>query len=203
MVLLRKISLLILCLSTFMLNAQEDLNKAFAESFNYEQTGKFVRGAQALERAYSADSYELNLRLGWLYYKAEQYKTSEKYYSIANTLMPYSVEAKLGCTLPKAKLEMWDEVLQLYNEILTIDSKNTRALYNAGLIHYNRQEYNQSLPLFQELHNLYPTDYSGLLMYGWAALQLGKSREAKVVFKKLLMLYPGDTSGLEAMDLLQ
>ncbi len=190
-------------MSTFMLSAQENLNKAFAESFNYEQSGQYINAAQVLESSYLSDNYEINLRLGWLHYKAGQYRTSDKYYSIACTLMPYSVEAKLGATLPKAELTMWDEVLNLYKEILLIDSKNNIALYNAGLIYYNRKAYSDAMPLFYDLHNLYPTDYSAMLMYGWAALQMGKSREAKVVFKKLLLLYPGDASGLEAMELLE
>lgn len=196
--------ILSLCFSLTLI-AQEkiSLEQGFINSFTAESDGQYKKACQALTKVYLADNYEINLRLGWLYYQAEEYIESKKYYGKAIQLLPYSIEAKTGITLPLAALEMWDEVLKTYQEVLTIDSKNTFALYNAGLIHYNRGQYNEAITYFKEFHNLYPTNYDAMLMHGWAALQLGQSREAKVIFKQLLRLYPLDESATKAMDILK
>ena len=206
MVFLRtKLIMLLFTCSVFLSQAQEKtpLQSSFIASFTLESVAKYSKAAEALLTQYDAESYEINLRLGWLYYKAADLKTSNKYYAIAIGLMPYAVEAKLGATLPQAELDDWDAVLQLYKEVLNIDKKNNVALYNAGLIYYNRNSFGEAYELFKELNNLYPTDYSALLMHGWSALKVGKARESKVLFNSLLLLYPSDASAQEALELLK
>ena len=206
MVFLRKCSFsIVLLLWTLVVTSQETspLQSAFIKSFSMESEARYAEGAEAILAQYNTESYEANLRIGWLYYKAEDYKKSEKYYTIAMDLMPYAVEAKLGATLPKSAMNLWGEVLKLYQDILDIDSKNNIALYNAGQIYYNREDYGQAYVCFNELNNLYPTDYSALLMHGWSALKLGKSREAKVLLSSLLLLYPSDESAKEGLEILK
>jgi tetratricopeptide (TPR) repeat protein len=200
-----KVVLLLFTCSVFMSQAQEKtlLQSSFIKSFTLESVANYSEAAEALLTEYNVESYETNLRLGWLYYKAADFKSSDKYYTIAMGLMPYAVEAKLGATLPRAELNDWDAVLQLYKEVLSIDKKNNVALYNAGLIYYNRSSFGEAYELFKELNNLYPTDYSALLMHGWSALKVGKTRESKVLFTSLLLLYPSDTSAQEARELLK
>ncbi len=206
MVFLRtKLVLLLFISSVFLSQAQDRtlLQSAFIESFTLENAANYSKAAATLLTQYGESSYEMNLRLGWLYYKAEDLKASNKYYAIAIKLMPYAVEAKLGATLPQAALNEWDAVLQLYKDVLSIDKKNNVALYNAGLIYYNRSNFGEAYELFKELNNLYPTDYSALLMHGWSALKLGKTRESKVLFNSLLLFYPNDASAQEALELLK
>jgi hypothetical protein len=40
-------------------------------------------------------------------------------------------------------------------------------------------------------------------MLAWTNLQLGKSREARVLFNKVLLYSPGDKSALEGMGLIK
>lgn len=193
----------VFCILTLSSQDITPLQKAFNESFILENEKEFDEAAKVLVKQYNPFNYETNLRIGWLYYKAGDYKASEKYYSAAINLMPYAIEPKLGATLPKSELNDWDAVLQLYQAILKIDTKNNTALYNAGLIYYNRGNFGEAYPLFKELNNLYPTDYSALLMHGWSALKIEKTREAKVLFNSLLLLYPNDASAKEALGILK
>lgn len=205
MVFLKRTMLLFLCLWGGMLYAQSEspLNKAFVKSFTLEEKQNYNAAAETLLKVYQKNSYETNLRIGWLLYKANKYKESIIYYTRAINLMPYSIEAKLGASLPESSLNLWDSVLQLYGDVLMVDSKNTKALYNTGLIYYNRGSYIQALRYFKELHNLYPTDYDAIFMHGWTNIKMGKLREAKVIFNQLLLLYPDDESGLEAIKILE
>jgi len=40
-------------------------------------------------------------------------------------------------------------------------------------------------------------------MLGWADYRLGKSREAKILFSKALLYYPGDASAKEGLSLIK
>lgn len=77
------------------------------------------------------------------------------------------------------------------------------TLYRLGMVHYNRKEWLQAIRHFQKVVDLYPFDYDGLLMLAWTNLQLGKTREAKVLFNKVLLYSPGDKSALEGLELLR
>ncbi len=206
MEILKQITLVsVLSILSFTIVSQETepMAKAFIKSFELENTGKYSEAADIIISSYNKESYECNMRLGWLYYKANNYDNSAKYYYIAGKLMPYSVEAKLALTLPLSEQNKWDDIMQVYKDVLAIDSKNYKALYNLGLIYYNRSLFYAAFDNFKILNNLYPTDYSASLMYAWSNVMLGKNREAKVLFNKILLLYPSDKSATEGLSILE
>lgn len=186
-------------------NAQysERVLKTFEQSYALEKAGDFRKAITQLREVYQEDSYEINLRLGWLYYNAGLFDDSKAHYRKALTILPYSEEAKFGIILPLAARAEWDEVIRYYNQILANSPGNTIALYRLGMIYYNRKDYSQAARNFQKVVDLYPFDYDGLLMMAWTNLQLGKSREARVLFNKVLLYSPGDTSALEGLGLLK
>jgi tetratricopeptide (TPR) repeat protein len=205
MVFLRNTLTLITFLLCLNLSSQSNsaINQAFSKSYTLESELKYTEAADALMEVYLPESYEFNLRLGWLNYGAKNYAKSSYYYSTASEVLPYSVEAMLAATLPASAMDAWDDVLALYMDVLKIDAKNTTALYNAGLINYNRGEFNNAFSFFNELHNLYPTDYNAMIMHGWTSLKIGKVREAKVIFNQVLLLYPNDESATSALEIMK
>lgn len=177
--------------------------KAFENSYVAEKDGNFKKSAAFLKETYLNDSYEFNLRLGWLAYKAGEYDESKTYYLKALVLLPYSEEAKFGLILPLAAKNKWNEVIRYYNMILENNPGNTVALYRLGLVYYERKEWEQAARCFQKVVDLYPFGYDGLLMLAWTNLQRGKSREAKMLFNKVILFSPGDKSGMEGLRLLK
>lgn len=180
----------------------EPVLKAFEKSYVLEKAGDFKGAAKLLTEQYQSDSYEFNLRLGWLSYNAAEFETSKNYYKKAIELMPYSEEAKFGLILPLSAKGEWNEIITLYQKILENSPGNTLALYRLGLIHYNRKDWALAHKSFQKVVDLYPFDYDGLLMLGWTQLQMGKNREARVLFNKVILYAPGDKSALEGLNLL-
>lgn len=180
----------------------EVIQEAFSKSYTYENDNKLDEAITELKNVYSVDSYETNLRLGWLSYQKGNLIESEKYYSIAIDLLPYSEEAKFGLILPKSANAKWEDVKAIYKQILTISPNNTVANYKLGYIYYNQKKYGYAKALFEKVINLYPFDYDALLMYAWSNLQLGRFKEAKILFNKVLMLSPNDTSALEGLALI-
>lgn len=176
---------------------------AFKSSYAKEAESDFTGAIKDLKDIYSETSYELNLRLGWLHYSAGLFTESMAYYKKAIDLMPASVEAKFGYVYPAAAVGNWDQVKKQYENILRIDSKNSQAHYRLGLIFYGREEFDKALQHFQVGCNLYPFDYDFNLMMAWTSLKMGKMREAKLFFNKVLLLSPDDESAIEGLGLIK
>lgn len=181
---------------------QNILESAFSHSYTREEEGDFTGSINALEKIYDESSYEINLRLGWLYYNAGLFDESTKFYSKAHQLLPYSEEARFGLILPKSALGQWDEVVKLYQEILDINPKNTKAMYGLGVIYYSRKDYNKAYFLFKKVVDLYPFGYDGLLMLAWTHYFQGNYNRAKVLFYKVKLNNPDDESANEGLQLL-
>ncbi|MHC1776909.1 MAG: tetratricopeptide repeat protein [Lentimicrobium sp.] len=203
---LRKISsLFIIVFFTIQLKAQDNssLVTAFSSSYTHETNGEYNKAVDVLKKVYDESSYEINLRLGWLTYQSGLFSESIAYYNKAIVLMPLSIEARLGFVLPASSAGNWDQVITRYNEILKLDPNHYTVNYRMGLIYYGRKDYQTAFRYFERIANLYPFDYDAILMLGWTDFQLGKLREAKVLFQKALLNRPNDSSATEGLGLIK
>jgi tetratricopeptide (TPR) repeat protein len=175
---------------------------AFEESYKNEKEGDFSHAIDQLKAVYDQDSYEINLRLGWLNYQAGLFNESIAHYQRALNLKPYAEEAKFGLVLPKAAIGKWDEVVNIYKEILKVSPNQTVANYRLGLIFYGREDYEKAHQHFKKVVDLYPFGYDALIMLAWTNYRMGKNREALILFQKSLWYFPKDPSALEGLKLL-
>ena len=180
-----------------------DLQKAFTESYRLEATGEYKKAGETLKKVYQESSYETNLRLGWLNYSAGLFTESMAFYQKAIDLMPYSIEAKFGLINPAAALGNWNIVIKTYEKIIQLDQKNSTANYRLASIYYGKKDYSSAYKYYQTVVNSYPFDYDATLMFAWTNYMLGKSREAKILFNKVLLISPNDASALEGLSLIK
>lgn len=201
---MKKITIATLTLILFTLtsvHAQDDpLRTAFSNSYVSEKKADYADAVAQLKKVYDEKSYEINLRLGWLQYEAGLYTESMSYYEKAINLMPYAVEPRLGFVLPAGATGDLDKAVTQYNKILEIDPKNTTANYRLGLIAYAKKDYKTAYKYFELVVNLYPFDYSSLLMLAWTDFQLNDYANAKVLFNKVLLYSPTDSSALDGLS---
>lgn len=197
------ISCIIIGISTYAQSDNLALRKAFKESYALEYNKAYGEAINALSKMHDENSYELQLRLGWLNYMNKNYTQSQVNYAKAASLKPYAVEAKLGLVKPLSALESWDKVLQVYEEVIKIDPQNYTANYWAGTIYYNRKKFEQASRLFEKIVNLYPFDYDGNHMLAWTYFNMGKNNEAKAFFSKALLNRPDDSSSLDGLSKLK
>ncbi len=183
--------------------SQTNLETVFSNGYKSEAAGKYGDAIKALKEVYDEKSYEINLRLAYLNYEAGLFTESTTYYEKAISLMPYSIEARFGYVLPASALGNWDKVLNQYLEIVRIDPQNTKANYRISSIYYGRKDYANAFKFLERVVNVYPFDYDGLILYAWANFQLGKTKEAKILFEKVLLLSPRDKSALEGLGLIK
>jgi tetratricopeptide (TPR) repeat protein len=195
----------ILVLVPSAISAQDftETRDAFQESYIQEATGEIQASINSLKSVYDENSYELNLRLGWLSYQAGNFTESMAYYNKAIDLMPYAVEPRFGIVYPGAAMGNWSMVLKQYEKILEITPNNSIAMHRLGLIFYGRGEYEKALQYFEKVVNLYPFDYDALTMLAWSHFRLQNIREAKVLFQKALFNTPSGSSALEGLELIQ
>ncbi len=185
-------------------NAQSDPEQdAFTNSYALEYKGEYAKAVDAIKKGYDEKSYEFNLRSGWLNYEAGLYTESQNYYKKAIVLNPKSLEAKFGYIYPTVALGNMDQVITQYNKILEIDPQNTSANYRMGLYYYDKKDFQAAYKYFDKVVTLYPFGYEALLMYAWTTYQLGKTKEAKVLFKKALLFSPTSKSALEGLSLIK
>jgi tetratricopeptide (TPR) repeat protein len=184
----------------------QDLNgmkDAFTNSYAFEKNKDYSKAIAEIQKVYDEKSYETTIRMGWLYYESGSYTTSAQYYEKAIALMPYSIEARLGYILPEKALGNMDLVKAAYDAILKIDPQNSYANYNLGLIYYNKKDYQSAYTYLEKIANMYPFDYDITILYAWTNFQLGKLREAKVLFTKTLLIKPDDSSATQGLALIK
>lgn len=186
--------------STLISQEYDVIVEAFKSSYEHENSGDFTEAAKDILDVYAHDSYEMNLRLGWLNYEVGKFSESEKYYQVAVNLMPYSIEARLGLIFPKSVMGKWNEVIQIYKNILDNFPDDPYINYKLGLVYYERQQFDLALDCFRKVVELWPFDYDGLLMYAHTHAKLGKIREARVLYYKVLMASPEDTDALNGLN---
>lgn len=199
---MRRVTLLFAFAISVVFAKSQDYTKlinAFADSYAKEKAGKYVEAAAPLKANYDEKSYEINLRLGWLTYLQGNFSESLGYYNKAIDLMPYAIEPRLGIAFPASAQGNWDLVVTHYNKILSIDPNHTLTLYRMGAIAYERKDYHQAYKYVEKVVNLYPWDHSSVLLFAWINLQMGKTREAKILFNKVLLYFPDDASAKEGL----
>lgn len=193
---------IILGLFTTSLFAQDYTKQiaAFQESYLQEAAGEIQKSVNVLKNIYDENSYEINLRLGWLSYQLGLFSESMAYYNKAIILKPLSIEAKFGYVYPASAAGNWNHTIKQYNDILEICPNNSVANHRLGLIYYGREEYIVAYKYFEKVVNLFPFDYDGLIMFGWTNYKLHRIREARILFQKALLHTPGGSSAIEGLE---
>jgi len=77
-----------------------DIKGLYLKSYNYEKMGSYQDAIKVLipiNKKYE-HSYNINLRLAWLFFLDKKYENAIKHYKKALIAIPTSIEAKLGLT---------------------------------------------------------------------------------------------------------
>ena len=132
---MKHVIILALVVCCFSSKAQQTSESAFAKSYSFEYETQYAKAITALSELH-IESYQINLRLGWLYYLSKDYIKSEQYYRKAVASEPASIEARFGLVLPLSTLGNWNNVLSVYLEITKLDANNSIANYRLASIYY-------------------------------------------------------------------
>jgi tetratricopeptide (TPR) repeat protein len=178
---------------------------SFNLSINLENEKNYKKSLDVLMSHYNENkkNYLFNLRLGWLNYLNGSYDNSIKYYEIAKSINPTSIEPLFGLTYPLAIKEKWNEVKKLYEAVLLLDQKNYIANLRLGQIYLNGEDYQNAKKYLQKVFDLYPAEYEPNLSLGWTYYYSGNKEKARELFINAQMLNPNDKLAKEGLDLIK
>jgi len=177
----------------------EDIKKSYYRSYQYEKVGDYQNAIKALSFVYNEypDSYTINLRLGWLYYLAKKYANSIFHYQKAVKVAPYSVEAKLGYTLPLLAQSRFSDVEKVCYQILSIDYYNYYGNLRLSYVLRAQKKYKVAQEITLKMLTLYPTDVGFLTELAISKYYMGEKKEAYRLFKEILILDPENLTAKE------
>jgi tetratricopeptide (TPR) repeat protein len=175
-------------LISFKTTAQSN-DLAFSKSYLFEYEAQYAKAIKSLQEL-NHENYEIDLRLGWLFYLSKDYGKSEAFYRKAIALEPASVESRFGLVLPLSAQGNWNAVLNVYAEILKYDPNNSIANYRTASIYFTRKDYSNAANFVLKVIRLYPFDYDSNLLYGKTLMAQGKNSEAKKYVEKALEYNP-------------
>ncbi|UAM98807.1 tetratricopeptide repeat protein [Polaribacter litorisediminis] len=189
---MKKLVITFLCTLLFSttISAQSESSKAYSKSYELEAAKDYKQAIVEMEKIYAESSYDMNLRLGWLHYMAGDFFKSQKYYDKAIEIAKNSVEARLGLIYPLSAMQNWNNVLQTYLDIVSIDAHNSTANYQIAVIYFIRQDYQKALKFANNVHTLYPFDYNSNVLIGKIKIKLGDISGAKRHLNRALNYSP-------------
>lgn len=196
---MKKAIVIIFTIVAISISAQTTIEKAFSKSYAFEYNIEYGKAISALVEL-NVDSYPVNFRLGWLYYLNKEYIKSEQFYKKAIAKEPLSIEARFGLVLPMSALGSWNNVLNVYLEIIKIDPNNSVSNYRSALIYYNRKDNLNAAKYLSKVIKLYPFDYDSNLLFAKIKLAENKSAEAAQFLEKAIQYNPQSE---EAISLLK
>ncbi len=202
-ILKKSIAVLLVCMGLFAHAQDSKIMSAFNKSYELEYGKKYDEAVTAFYTVYDPGSYEINLRLAYLYYLSGKNTESVMYYKKAASIMPAAVEPLWTMISPMTLKEQWTEIEKTYYAILKLDPKNVLANYNLGYMFYYRKDYVKAKGYFDISLNQYPFNYNYLLMSAWTNYFLGNKKDAQVLFSKVLWYKPNDASALEGLAMLK
>jgi tetratricopeptide (TPR) repeat protein len=189
-----------LILSTSLFAQNDKRISAFKKSIEQEKKIDYSSAIETIYGLNDSTTYDVNLRLGWLCYKAGFKKKSLYYYEKAIQLAPNAIEPRYGFGYPAYLLEDFSALIEMDKKILEIDPNNKSVNTNLAYIYYYNKDYKNALVYFDKVVKLYPFDYDNNLMMGWSNLKLGNSLEAEQYFNVALLYYPKDISANEGIS---
>ena len=174
--------------------SQDDLSEAFRKSYYSETYQNYGEAIESIKSVYQADSYVINLRMGWLHYANGDHIESKRYYEKAIELESKSIEARLGYAYPLNYLLDIEGLKTNYEAILKMDPLHSLANYRLALIYFNQKDFNKAKKYLDTTLSLYPFDYDSLVLMASVNVGLGNIEAAKSNYRLALLYYPEDAT---------
>jgi len=191
--------LLILSVFSYALD-YEKIKDAYYRSYQYEKVGDFENAVKSIMIVYKEypEGYTVNLRLGWLYYLNKNY-----HYEKALKVIPSSVEAKLGYTLPLLAQGKYTDVEKICYQILNTDFYNYYGNLRLSFVLRMQKKYDMAVKVINKMLSLYPTDINFLTELALVRFYQGDKKQAEYLFKDILILDPENVTAKEYLKKLR
>ncbi|MCW8933641.1 MAG: tetratricopeptide repeat protein [Gammaproteobacteria bacterium] len=166
---------------------------AWMRSYTLETAGQYAAAAQSIEHFLKEipNNEFAVLRSAWLYYLAENYSRSIKYYQTALEINKNSIDAMLGMSLPLMAQARWREAASMTQEVIKISKWNYLAHTRLMTCEDNLKQWETLKKHAETLRVYYPSDATILVYLARAYSHTNKNTKAKEAYQQVLQRYPG------------
>jgi tetratricopeptide (TPR) repeat protein len=164
----------------------------YQSSYDEEAVGSYDAALRALDKlpATHKEAYLAQLRRGWLFTRMGRWDEAATAYERAVSVMPGSVEARLGLLTAQAALRRWTDLEATARQVLERDAANYTATLKLAFALYSLARYPEAEAGYRKLSALYPGDLDVRSGIAWSLLKQGKGAEATKAFQELLNVAP-------------
>jgi tetratricopeptide (TPR) repeat protein len=149
------------------------------------------------------DPFLLNLRAGWLYYLAQDYKNASDRYNQAARLQPSAITPLLGLlNVAQARADA-TEIRKAVEAVLRVDPINYTAQMAGASLQFKAQNYRESLSYYRRVLQYYPDDLAARSGEAWSLYHQGRRDLATTDFQILLSVNPDYPEARQGLDLAQ
>ena len=177
-----------------------EFSSELAESYKLEEGRNYKDAIAVLAKAQKkhADSYILNLRLGYLFLTAGVTANALEHYSKAAEVEPKSIEALSGLIAVYAAKARWADVVSTAEKVFEVAPGNYNAGWNLVRGKIMLGKYDEGLDELKKLLKLYPSDETLLVQKAVCLEYSKKTAEAKAAYQNVLAVYPADPTAKAA-----
>lgn len=171
---------------------------AYYKSYNYEKMGDYKDAIKVLIPIFKEypKGYTINLRLGHLFFLDKKYNNSIEHYTKASTILPASVEPKLGLIRNYLQMGKYDSALSLSNSIIKRDFYNYYGNYYLLLGLKYKKYKKEAKDVAKKMLALYPTNV--LYLQELAKLEYESNKQKAIkLFRDILILDPNNVVAKE------
>jgi tetratricopeptide (TPR) repeat protein len=177
----------------------------FVMGFAYKEKGDTAAAIKSFKQTIDADQkfFDAYIQLG-LIYAVHKNKLAADYYKAALQVRSNSIEALYNMGIFYQETEAYNEAMDSYRKIITINPKYKFAHYNLGYIHmFYLRVYRQAVVHFTDAINCDPRYVEAYYNRGYCYELMGDVMNAKQDYTKALELRPGYQLPLEGMKRLE
>ncbi len=168
------------------------IRKAYYNSYELEKQQRYADASKALDAVVQTypQSYTANYRRGWLAYLSGNYAEAKKYYAVALTQYPASIEVRKGLVLVDAARRSWKEVEQQCRTGRTTDYYNLDFAYWQAVALRVQGQVDAASKVAEEITVLYPTNTSFLAELARIRLAQNKKDQVNALLESIYVLDP-------------
>lgn len=140
--------------------SSEAIKEAYYSSYELEGQERYAEASKALDPVAKAypQGYTVNYRRGWLNYLNGDYADARKYYQVALTQYPNSLEIRKALILLEVARKEWKEVEQQARTGRQTDYYNLDFAYWQAVALRAQGQIDNAIKVAEEISVLYPTN---------------------------------------------
>lgn len=172
--------------------------KGLLEMENEETNEAIASFQKAIE--INPKEYDALIQLGFIFQNIDK-NISIDYFKTTAKLFPDKIEPRYDLAMIYQQEEKPYEAIEMYKEILQIDSTNSNAYYNMGYVYLAMlNDFDKSIEFFSKCINYDNTNTNAYFNRGYSYELLGNYKEARINYEKVLSLETNNEMAIEGLN---